>query len=92
MAEGICRFIILGKILRGIAAVKYRLTRAVLGGFTPPPQAFREYLKKNGRAASRRFWYTCLCIFSAHVVEISDPGHSRSGHQVTSIDITSEKV
>ena len=28
-------------------------------------------------------------IFSAHVVKISDPGHARSGHQVTSSDLTS---
>ena len=27
-----------------------------------------------------------------HVVKILDPGHSRSGHQVTSSDFTSEKV
>ena len=69
------------------------LTRAVLGGgvFTPPPQVFREYLK-NGGAQRRRFWYTCSYIISAHVVKISDLGRSRSGHQVTSSDLTSEKV
>ena len=34
---------------------------------------------------------TCSYIFPAHFVKISDPGHSRSGHQVTSSDLTSEK-
>ena len=34
----------------------------------------------------------CSYIYSAHVVKSSDPGHSRSGHQVTSSDLTSEKV
>ena len=70
------------------------LTRAVLGGgrfYAPPPQVFREYLK-NGGAQRRRFWYTCSYIISAHVVKISDLGRSRSGHQVTSSDLTSEKV
>ena len=33
------------------------------------------------------FWHTCPYIFSAHFVKISDPGH-----QVTSSDITSQKV
>ena len=36
--------------------------------------------------------HTCLCIVSAHVVKISDPVRPRSGHQVTSSDLTSEKV
>ena len=54
-------------------------------------QVFRRYLK-NGVAECRRFWYTSSYIFSARVVKISDPGHSRSGHQVTSSDLTSEKV
>ena len=40
----------------------------------------------------RHFWHTYSCIFSAYVVKISDPGHSRSGHQVMSNDLTSEKV
>ena len=31
-------------------------------------------------------------IFSTHVVKISDPGHSMSGHQVRSSDLVSEKV
>ena len=39
--------------------------------------------------ARRRFWHTLSYIFSAHVVKISDPGHAKSGHQVTSSDLTS---
>ena len=39
-----------------------------------------------------RFWHSCLYIFSAHFVKSSDPVHSRSGHQVTSSDLTSEKL
>ena len=31
-------------------------------------------------------------IFFAHTVKISDSGYSRSGHQVTSSDLTPEKV
>ena len=36
--------------------------------------------------------HTCSYIFFAHVVHILDPCHSKSGHQVTSSDLTSEKV
>ena len=35
------------------------------------------------------FWHTLSYIFSAYVVKILDPGHARSGHQVTSSDLTS---
>ena len=35
-----------------------------------------------------RFFASCSCLFSAHFVKISDPGHSWSGHQVTSSDLT----
>ena len=80
-----------GRSKTGVGAI---LTRAVLGGgafLRPPPQVFRKYLK-NGGAQRRRFWYTCSYIISAHVVKISDLGRSRSGHQVTSSDLTSEKV
>ena len=39
----------------------------------------------------RHFWHTYSSyIFSAHV-QISEPGHSRSGHKITSSDLTSEK-
>ena len=55
-----------------------------------PLQVFRECLKKVFR--EYRFWHTCVYIFSAHVVKTSDQGHSRSGHQATSSDLTSEKV
>ena len=47
---------------------------------------------KNGDTERRRFWHTCLYIFSTHVVKSSDPGRSRSGHQVTSSNLTSENV
>ena len=40
----------------------------------------------------RRFWYTCSYITSAHVVKMSDPGLSRSDHQVKSSYLTWEKV
>ena len=36
------------------------------------------------------FWLTYSSyIFPAHVEKISDPDHSRSGHQITSSDLTS---
>ena len=50
------------------------------------PVVFREHLKNGGC-----FWHTLSCIFSAHV-KIVDQGHLRSGHQVTSSDLTSYKV
>ena len=43
-------------------------------------------------AQRRRFGHTLSYIFSAYVVEIVDPGHARSGHHVTSSDLTSQKV
>ena len=63
--------------------------RAGGSGIWTPPQVFRNCLK-NGGAYLRRFWHTSSYIFSAHV-KISDPIHSRSGHQVTS-HLTSEKM
>ena len=63
----------------------------MLGDYAPlGPQVFREYLISGG-VQRRRFWYTCLYIFSGHVIKTSDPGHQRSGHQVTSSDLTPEK-
>ena len=47
------------------------------------PLRFRRYII---------FWRTRSYLFSAYVGKISDPDHSRSGHQVTWSDLTSEKV
>ena len=55
------------------------------GVFGYPLSFFRKYLKNT-------FWHTYSFIFSAYVVKMSDTGPSRSGHQVTSSDLTSEKV
>ena len=68
-----------------------QFTHALLGGsvLRPLSQVFREHFKKSG-AERRHFWYTCSYIFSERV-KISDPRHSRSGLQVTSSDLTSEK-
>ena len=57
------------------------------GLFTPPPP-----LSGFSRISQRRrFWYTSSYIFSTRVVKISGPGRSRSGHQVTSNNLTWEK-
>ena len=37
----------------------------------------------------RFFWYTLLGILYPPSLKILDPGHLRSGHQVTSSDLTS---
>ena len=42
--------------------------------------SFGEFRHINPR---RRFWQTYSYSYSAHVVKLWDPGHSRSGHQVT---------
>ena len=55
------------------------------GGGDHPFTGFRIYLKNGGAAPVGTF------IFDA-CVKISDPGRSRSGHQVTSRGLTSEKV
>ena len=34
-----------------------------------------------------RFWHILSYISSAYIVTISDPGHARSGHQVTPSDL-----
>ena len=47
-----------------------------------------------GSAPRRRFCTPVQrsCIFSAHIIQISDEGHSRPDYQVKSSDLTSEKV
>ena len=54
------------------------------------PPAFFQFVRK-GDAESHHSWHTCSYIFSLHVVKISDPGRLRSGHQVMTSDLTSEK-
>ena len=57
------------------------------GALESPPPVFSRF-PKNGSAQRRRFWHSLPYIFSAYVVNISDPGHARSGHQGTSRDLT----
>ena len=54
------------------------------GGLLRTPSVF-SILSKNGGC----FWHTLSYIFSAHITKMSNPGHARSGHQVTSSDLTS---
>ena len=54
------------------------------------PGVFGKPLRVFGDAEHRRFWHACSYIFSANV-KISELGRSRSGHQVTWSDLTSEK-
>ena len=54
-----------------------------------PPPPFISRLLENSGTQRRGFWHTLSCIFPAHVVRISDPGHVRAGHQVTSSEVTS---
>ena len=63
------------------------------GCLNTPFRFFADISKTAARSAAVFFFlYTCLYIFSAHVVKIAELGRSRSGHQVTSSDLTSEKV
>ena len=48
-------------------------------------------MSKKLWSGAQPFFNTCQCIFFARVVDILDIGHSRSGHQITSSDLTSEK-
>ena len=57
---------------------------------SPPPQVFRS--GRSLKTAAADFSTSVHASFSAHVVKSTDPGHSRSGHQVTPNDFTSEKV
>ena len=75
--------------LAPVPSAVFNLRPAGGGCWEPPPPSVFSRLSKNGGAARRRFWHTLSYIFSAHVVKISDPGHARSGHQVTSSDLTS---
>ena len=52
---------------------------------------FSQISKKKKRRGALPFWHTCSYISFAHVVNISDQGLSRSGHQVTSSDLTSKQ-
>ena len=61
------------------------------GGVLTPPSGFSQ-ISKKGSTERHRFWHTYLYIASAHIVKISDRGHSTSGHQITPSDLTSEKV
>ena len=77
------------------------ITRAwpLLGAERAGPRVFEHHLRffsqisqKRRGARRRRSWHTCSYIFSAYILKIVDPGHSRSGHQVTSSDLTSESL
>ena len=69
--------------------IKIHLRRT--GGCSSIPLRFFAYVSKNASAEHRRVWQACSYIFSAHA-QILDPGYSRSGHQDTTSDLTSEKV
>ena len=56
------------------------------------PLCFFSRLPENSGPQRHRFWHTLSYIFSAYVVNLSDPGHTRSGHQVASSDLTSWRV
>ena len=71
------------------ASVSRSLNLRLAGRLLRTPLRFFSRLSKNDGAQRRCFWHTLSYIFSAHVVEILDPGHARSGHQVTSSDLTS---
>ena len=49
------------------------LTRTGPGVFEHPPFRFFEDMQKMAARSAVNFWYTCLYLFSAHVVQISDP-------------------
>ena len=51
-----------------------------------------RYLKNCGAWQRRDFWHIWSCIGPAHVMKILDPGHSRSGYQVTLSGIALSKV
>ena len=61
------------------------------GGCLNTSSGFSQMSQKQRRRAPPSFGHL-LIHFSAHIVKISDPGHSRSGHKITSSDLTSEKV
>ena len=65
--------------------------RGVWGVVWTPTSGFSQISWKQW-GERWRFWSICSCIFFAQLVKIWDPGHSRSGHQVTIDDLTSEKV
>ena len=63
------------------------------GRFTLPlPHVFFTNISKTAARSAAVFGIPVYTSFHAHVIKVSDPGHSRSGHQVTSSDLTSEKV
>ena len=83
------------KNFRGVASTPLARARVNLrpdGGWELP-SGFVQIVRKQRRAAppwhTYHTWHTLPYIFSAYVVKISDPGHVRSGHQVTSSDLTS---
>ena len=57
----------------------------------PLPCGFSQISQKRWHGAPP-FWNILSYIVSAHVVNISDQSHSRSGHQITSSDLTSVKT
>ena len=63
------------------------LTFALMAALLRTPFFFQIVRKR--RSGVHPFWHTCLYICSAYIVKVSDPGHSRSGHQVTPSDLTS---
>ena len=55
------------------------------GGY---PHVSRRYIKNGGAVFGTPVRY----ISSPNIVKISDPGYSKSGHQVMSSDLTSESL
>ena len=51
-----------------------------------------SYGLKCQKTVALHFWQTCSYTCFVYVVKISEPSHSRSGYQVTSSDLTSQKV
>ena len=60
-------------------------------GGVETPSGFSR-IAKNGRAQHRRFLRTLSAILSTPFIKIVSPCHLRSGHQVRSSDLTSQKV
>ena len=70
-----------------------RMQRGGSRGLTLSPRNTEtNTIAKTALRSATVFCHAVFCNLAAHVVKISDLGRSRSGHQVTSSDLTSEKV
>ena len=89
VVKGVAKYADIYRTLIHLFKPCWKLLTCAESGGGGPLRLF-AYISKTATSAAV-FCTPVLTSFSEYVVKIVGPGHSRSGHQVTSSDLTSEK-